>query len=86
MYNGEEIWARHVNTQLAGLDFAAGMAIGAIALVAVVWTVYWKYRAIWHAVKHENRVWVVIFLLVNTLGILEILYLFWLSKYHRTQQ
>jgi uncharacterized membrane protein len=80
----EQVWDQNVGTQLAGLDFAAGMAVGILALVMIVWITYWKFKAIWHAVKHDQKIWVIVFLLVNTVGILEILYLYWFSKYHRT--
>lgn len=68
----------------AGAGFGAGALFGILVLAALVWTLYWKYRAIWHAVKHDQKIWTVVFLVVNTLGILEILYLYWLSKYHKS--
>ena len=66
-----------------GGSFVAGMTVGIIILILAVWTLYWKYRALWHAAKHDHKVWFVVLLLVNTLGILEILYLHVFSKYHK---
>ncbi len=67
-----------------GGSFVAGMTVGVVLLILAVWTLYWKYRALWHAAKHEHKVWFVVLLLVNTLGILEILYLYVFSKYHKS--
>ena len=67
-----------------GGSFVAGMTFGFIVLILAVWTLYWKYRALWHAAKHDHKVWFVVLLLVNTLGILEILYLHVFSKYRKS--
>lgn len=66
-----------------GGSFVAGMTFGVIILILTVWTLYWKYRALWHASKHDHKVWFGVLLLVNTLGILEILYLHVFSKYRK---
>ena len=57
------------------------LGMGAFALfVAMVWTIYWKGMALWHAARKGEKVWFVVLLVVNTLGILEILYLYVFSK------
>ncbi len=76
-------WALNNGMFNFGGSFVAGMTVGIIILVLAAWTLYWKYRALWHAAKHEHKVWFVVLLLVNTLGILEILYLYVFSKYHK---
>jgi hypothetical protein len=40
----------------------------------------WKGFALWKAVKKNSLVWFVILFVVNTVGILEILYIFVFSK------
>ena len=67
-----------------GGSFVAGMTFGLVVLVLAVWTLYWKYRAMWHAAKHDRKVWFGAFLIVNTLGVLEILYIYVFSKYHKS--
>jgi methionyl-tRNA synthetase len=67
-----------------GGSFVAGMTFSLLILVLAIWTLYWKYRALWHAAKHEHKVWFGALLIVNTLGILEILYLYVFSKYHKS--
>lgn len=46
----------------------------------VVWTLAWKGVALWKAAQKEDKVWFIALLLINTLGILEILYIYIFSK------
>ena len=52
--------------------------IGVILLL--VWSLFWKGRALWSAARLGHRKWFVALLVVNTFGILDILYLFVFSK------
>ena len=45
-----------------------------------IWTVIWKGLALWRAASNRSKVWFVVLLLVNTFGILEILYLYVFGK------
>jgi len=47
----------------------------AILLVVALWTLFWKGAALWHAARKKEKFWFVGLLLINTLGILEIVYL-----------
>ncbi len=62
--------------------FAPGLAfgLGVLFALAVVWSLVWKGLALWKAAKEGNKVWFVVMLVVNTLGILEILYIYVFSK------
>lgn len=55
-------------------------------LIAVLqlWTVPWKGIALWVAARRENKVWFVALLVVQTLGILEIIYIFFIAKHKFT--
>ena len=44
------------------------------------WSLFWKAVALWKSARSNDKVWFVIFLFVNTLGLLEILYIFHFSK------
>jgi len=63
-----------------GFGIFAGIFFGLFMLALVIWTIYWKYQAIWYAVKHDHKWWFIAFLVINTVGILEILYLYIFSK------
>lgn len=52
-----------------------------IALVIVsIWSLVWTMFAAWIAAKKNSKIWFIILLMLNTAGILEILYIFILSK------
>lgn len=51
-----------------------------IVLLVVAWTLPWKGIALWKAARLGKRKWFVALLVVNTLGILEILYIFVFSE------
>jgi len=44
------------------------------------WTIVWKGLALWKASRKEAKVWFVLLLIINTVGIFEILYYFFLHK------
>lgn len=46
----------------------------------LIWSLAWKGVALWKASQNCSKVWFVVLLVVNTMGILEILYIFWFSK------
>lgn len=46
----------------------------------VIWSLVWKGLALWHSARKGQNWWFVILLVVNTAGILEIIYLFAVLK------
>ena len=57
-----------------------------IFFLLVLWIVFWKALAMWHAARQDQKVWYIIFIFVNTLGILEIIYLFLTLKREKNEQ
>lgn len=55
------------------------LQFGGILLLAT-WVFFWKGLALWHAAKNGERGWFLALLIVNTIGILEIIYLFGVRK------
>ncbi len=53
---------------------------GVILALVVAWSLVWKGMALWHAARRGESTWFVALLVINTLGILEILYLYVFSK------
>lgn len=51
-----------------------------LILVVMLWTLVWKGFALWKAASKKQPIWFILFLVVNTLGIIEIMYLFLFSK------
>jgi hypothetical protein len=51
-----------------------------ILLVILIWTLPWKGIALWKAVKNGHKKWFVILLILNTLALLDITYIFYFAK------
>lgn len=49
-------------------------------LAIVVWETVWKGLGLWKAAQNKDKVWFVLILLLNTIGILPIIYLYVISK------
>lgn len=55
-----------------------------IFYVVITWAVIWKGIALWHAARNKQLAWYIALLIVNTVGILEIVYLIFYRKKDRT--
>jgi len=51
-----------------------------ILALFILWGLFWKGLALWHAGRRGQPGWFVVLLVVNTAGILEIIYLFGVLK------
>lgn len=47
------------------------------------WSLLWKGIALWRAAKNNQRNWYILLLVLNTLGIAELIYLTWFAKKDR---
>lgn len=45
-----------------------------------VWSLFWKGLALWHSSRRGQPWWFVVLLVINTAGILDIVYLFFFAK------
>lgn len=64
---------------LATLAASFGIPLWLLVIV-FVWTLFWKGLALWKSARNNHSVWFVILLVVQTFGIVEILYVFLFSK------
>lgn len=51
----------------------------AVVLI-LIWTVVWKGIALWKSAQSGHKAWFVVLFLLNTVGILDIVYIIWFSK------
>ena len=51
-----------------------------IMLLIVLWTIPWKGIALWKAARLSHKWWFVVLLILNTVGILEIIYIFLIAR------
>ena len=47
-----------------------------ILILVLVWSIPWKGLALWKAARRDQPLWFIALFLVNTAGILEMLYIF----------
>lgn len=72
------------------MDFSQGVPVwvSITIYVLLVWTLLWRGLALWRAAKYDQRNWFVVILVLtlffNTVGILEIVYLFRFAKKRMT--
>lgn len=57
-----------------------------VFVLLIGWSLFWKGWALWRAANQKQKVWFVCFLLINTVGLLEILYLFIFSKKSKSEK
>ena len=46
----------------------------------ILWILPWKGVALWRAARNEHKWWFIALLVLNTMAILEIIYIFFFSK------
>ena len=64
-----------------GWNVPGFLPFAGIALIALLlWSFVWKGLALWHSAKRNDKAWFIVFLIINTAGILEIIYLFFVIK------
>lgn len=51
-----------------------------VLVVIVIWSVVWKLLALWKSARKGDIVWFILLAVVNTIGILEILYVYIFSE------
>lgn len=80
------MWSNHMGGAGGDFDMFGPMSLVTISifsvlfLLALLWTIAIKGYALWHAAKRGEKWWFIALLVVNTFGILEIAYLFFVAK------
>jgi len=53
--------------------------------LVLLWVLPWKGLALWKAAKNSHKKWFIVLLVVNTLALLEIVYIFYFSSKREKQ-
>lgn len=48
-------------------------------LLIIIWSIFWKGLALWKSARLGQYIWFVLMLVINTIGILEIIYIFFVA-------
>lgn len=51
-----------------------------IFYLIIAWSVVWKGIALWHSARNKQLVWYIAIFIINTVGILEIIYLIFFKR------
>ncbi|MEK7138346.1 MAG: DUF5652 family protein [Patescibacteria group bacterium] len=68
---------------IASLVAKIGISLETLAIIFLLlalWSIAWKGMALWKSAQRKEKWWFIALMIINTLGILEILYLFVFSK------
>lgn len=60
--------------------FTSGVFGHVLFAVLVLWAIFWKGLALWHSAHRKEPKWFIVMLVINTFGILEIVYLVFFAK------
>ena len=70
----------------AFLNIAEISGISPILLIMLgIWSLAWKGLALWRSATLGHKKWFIIILIINTVGILEIIYLFAISRKYQVE-
>jgi hypothetical protein len=56
-----------------------------ILLAIILWVLFWKGIALWKAAGLRQKYWFIALLVLNTMGILEIIYYFFVARKYEVQ-
>jgi len=62
------------------LDYMASPQGALIFTLLILWSLVWKGLALWKSARADHRVWYVVLLVVNTVGLLDIFYIYVINK------
>jgi len=51
-----------------------------VLFLLFIWSILWKGIALWKSAKYNQRNWFIVILVLNTIGVVEIIYLFRFAK------
>lgn len=53
---------------------------GVFVWILIIWALIWKGLALWHTARNKQKIWFVFILILNTAGILPIIYLLFFRR------
>ncbi len=57
-----------------------------LLILLLAWVIAWKGWALWKAARLSHKWWFIIILVANTVGILEIIYLYFVAKKYTVEE
>ena len=79
MWNSRGGWEGGFDGSFLGFGMHPGFLFAGFGLL-MLWALIWKGLALWKAARHGEYWWFLALLVINTAGLLEILYLYVFTK------
>ncbi len=51
-----------------------------IFYILLIWSVAWKLVSLWKSARHGQKIWFAVLFLINSVGILDLIYLFFFQR------
>lgn len=67
-----------ISYNLTNADKLTGLNL-LLFILLVIWSMIWKGLALWRAARATDTAWFILFLILNTAGILEIIYYYYIA-------
>lgn len=68
-------------------SFFLGMAVLYVFWAAIIiWSLVWKLIAFWRSARDDGKLWYILFIFIHTLGVLEIIYIYFISPNSKYQK
>jgi len=62
------------------------LGVNPLAIAGIIlWTLVWKGLALWRSAHLRQKYWFIALLFINTLGILEIIYIFLFARNYKVE-
>lgn len=58
-----------------GLTYGTSVGMSILVIALTIWSLIWNGFGLWYSARNRQRIWFVAILLLNTLGILPIIYI-----------
>lgn len=67
---------------MGGYGWGMGLPLWMLSILPLLmlWSIVWKGIALWHSAQRKDSWWFIAMLVINSVGILEIVYLFGFAK------
>jgi NADH:ubiquinone oxidoreductase subunit 3 (subunit A) len=62
------------------MDITSASWFYPVIIILVIWDIIWKLVAMWYASRNNHLAWYIVLAIINSVGILPILYLFVIRK------
>ena len=67
------------------MDYTLSTAWTTVLIIAALWDLFWRGWGLWRAGRRNQPVWFVVMLVINSLGIIPIIYLLTHQQEHTNE-